>query len=150
MVERRIVWELELMTWLDQGLRQEYIEDLGWECREHKCAKSTKKVHCVREYELALLRIRFKVYLVKVYAYEERKEWAYVIMRLFRKKMFGVYVEEMKSLVGIREAFGGNTCSLDSIWEKTEQDYNSTIRLSRFGIQCVETASQKLVTASGS
>nr|GEW35666.1 putative reverse transcriptase domain-containing protein [Tanacetum cinerariifolium] len=48
----------------------------------------------------------------------------------------------------IWKAFEANTRDLDSIWEETEQDCNSTRRLSKFGTQCVETASQSLVSQS--
>ncbi|GJW68475.1 hypothetical protein Tco_0122899 [Tanacetum coccineum] len=48
----------------------------------------------------------------------------------------------------IWKASGGNTHSLDSIWEETGQDCNSTRRHSRFGLQFMETASQILMTGS--
>ncbi|GJS95616.1 hypothetical protein Tco_0802584 [Tanacetum coccineum] len=107
MVERRIVWELELMTWLDQGLRQEYIEDLGWECREHKGAKSTRKVYAYEGLKMKM-KIRMKneikrlIWVNNYIANREKKEWAYVIRGLFRQEMFGVYVERDESLVGLR------------------------------------------------
>ncbi|GKF06275.1 hypothetical protein Tco_0036943, partial [Tanacetum coccineum] len=46
----------------------------------------------------------------------------------------------------IWKALGGNTHTLDSIWEGMRQDCNFTRRHSRFGLQTVETASQTLVT----
>ncbi|GKA72265.1 hypothetical protein Tco_0778481 [Tanacetum coccineum] len=43
---------------------------------------------------------------------------------------------------------GGNTCTLDSIWEETGQDCNSTRRHLRIRLHTVETASRFLVTPS--
>ncbi|GJR12196.1 hypothetical protein Tco_0794848 [Tanacetum coccineum] len=48
----------------------------------------------------------------------------------------------------ICEALGGNTCTLDSIWEETGEDCNSTRRLTKIRLQTVETASTFLVTPS--
>ncbi|GJZ46048.1 hypothetical protein Tco_0593644 [Tanacetum coccineum] len=47
-----------------------------------------------------------------------RKDWASVIMGLFRKEMFGVCVEEMKSLVGLFYGLGGFFGSLGFLLSK--------------------------------
>ncbi|GKD29250.1 hypothetical protein Tco_1240028 [Tanacetum coccineum] len=49
-------------------------------------------------------------------------------------------------LPSIWKALGGNTCTLDSIWEETGLDCNSTRSHSRFCFQIVEMASTFLVT----
>ncbi|GKA79866.1 hypothetical protein Tco_0786462 [Tanacetum coccineum] len=48
----------------------------------------------------------------------------------------------------IWEVLGGNTCTLNSIWEETGQDCNSTRRHSKIRLQAVKTASTFLVTMS--
>ncbi|GKG33020.1 hypothetical protein Tco_0430530, partial [Tanacetum coccineum] len=48
----------------------------------------------------------------------------------------------------IWEAFGGNKYTLDSIWEETGQDCNSTRRHSRIRLQTMETSSHFLVMMS--
>ncbi|GJX59476.1 hypothetical protein Tco_0290866 [Tanacetum coccineum] len=77
-VEMRRVWELGLMTWIDQGkglkINDEYDEDKDG--------------------------IKGLIWVNDHIANKRRKDWASVIMGLFMKKMFGVCVEEMKSLVG--------------------------------------------------
>ncbi|GJW17928.1 retrotransposon protein, putative, ty1-copia subclass [Tanacetum coccineum] len=52
-------------------------------------------------------------------------------------------------VMSIWEVFGGNTYTLDSIWEETGQDCNSTRRHSRFCFQTVETSSHFLVRTLG-
>ncbi|GJR97335.1 hypothetical protein Tco_0269509 [Tanacetum coccineum] len=60
------------------------IEDPWLGMYEARSTTCTRKVHCVRECELALLRIRFGVYLVKVYVYEVIMEYLVKISKKTR------------------------------------------------------------------